>query len=136
MAQRDTVVCVVGAGPAGLVLAHLLQQAGVACVVLERRRLDEIHAHPRAGLIEHRTVGLLREHGLADPILQHGSENHRCEFRAGGQGMIVDYGALTGDALTMSIPSTRLVGDLTDMLLAAGGEVCFGTVANRIDQTE
>jgi p-hydroxybenzoate 3-monooxygenase len=134
--QHDTVVCVVGAGPAGLVLAHLLQQAGVACVVLERRRLDEMRAHPRAGLIEYRTVALLREHGLADPILQQGSENHRCEFRAGGLGMIVDYGALTGGRAHHVYPQHELVGDLADMLLAAGGEVCFGTVANHIDQTD
>ncbi len=64
-----TEVCVVGAGPAGLVLALLLQQSRISCIVLERLSRDAFRRVAGAGLIEHRTVQLLEPHGLAEPIL-------------------------------------------------------------------
>ncbi|MGH2628502.1 MAG: FAD-dependent monooxygenase, partial [Anaerolineales bacterium] len=74
MGVSETVVCIVGAGPAGLVLAHLLHGAGVGCILLECHDPDETRARPKAGLIEYRTVQLLRAHGLADTILAGGVE--------------------------------------------------------------
>jgi p-hydroxybenzoate 3-monooxygenase len=65
MGLRDPVVCIVGTGPAGLVMAHLLLRAGISFVVLERQDADGLRGRVKAGLIEHRTVALLGSYGLA-----------------------------------------------------------------------
>ena len=96
MGLRDPVVCIVGAGPAGLVTAHLLRRAGISFVVLERQEADGLRARVKAGLIEHRTVQLLSPHGLADPILRRGGRIGTIEFRADGQAFVLDYARLCG----------------------------------------
>ena len=68
-----TQVGIVGAGPAGLVLAHLLAQAGVESVVIEQRSREYIEKRVRAGLLEHATVRLLAERGLGERMLERGS---------------------------------------------------------------
>ena len=92
----QTEVCVVGAGPAGLVLALLLQQSEIPCIVLERLSQDAFRRRAGAGLIEHRTVQLLDSQGLAEPILLHGGTASVCEFRLEQQSFVLDYGALDG----------------------------------------
>ncbi|MBV8219142.1 MAG: FAD-dependent monooxygenase [Solirubrobacterales bacterium] len=75
-------MCIAGAGPAELALALMLLESGVPCLVLER--LDEEAFRNRragAGMIGHRTVQLLDEHGLAEPILTRGGANNACDFR-------------------------------------------------------
>ena len=64
-----TGVAIVGAGPAGLVLAHLLGQASIPFVVVERQDDASLGRHPKAGLIEYRTVQQLRREGLAGSVL-------------------------------------------------------------------
>ena len=91
MGLRDPVVCVVGAGPAGLVTAHLLWRAGISFVVLERQEAHVLCARVKAGLIEHRTVELLGPHGLAGPILGRGGQVGMIEFRADGHAFVLDY---------------------------------------------
>src|SRR5262249_13100975 len=83
----------------------------------------------KAGLIEHRTVELLRPHGLAEPILERGRENGTCEFRADGAAFVLDYGALSGGRGHYIYPQQELVGDWVEALLAAGGDVRSGGAA-------
>jgi p-hydroxybenzoate 3-monooxygenase len=128
-AGRDTVVCVVGAGPAGLVVAHLLEQAGISCVVLERQDATGLRARVKAGLIELRTVELLEPHGLAGTIVERGARNGVCEFRADGEGFVLDYGALCGGRGHYVYPQQELVGDWAESLIARGGEIRFGVRA-------
>ena len=123
----DRVVCIVGAGPAGLVLAHLLHQAGVSFVVLERLAAGELRFRTRAGLIENRTVELLKAYGLASPILERGSTNGVVEFRADGHQLVLDYGEITNSCGHYVYPQHELVGDWADELAAAGGNIRFGT---------
>ncbi len=122
----DRVVCIVGAGPAGLVLAHLLHQAGVSFVVLERLAAGELRFRTRAGLIENRTVELLKAYGLASPILERGSTNGVVEFRADGDELVLDYGEITNSCGHYVYPQHELVGDWADELAAAGGNIRFG----------
>ena len=68
----ETEVAIVGAGPAGLVLSHLLAARGIDCVVLEQRDRDYVEHRVRAGVLEHPTVELLRELGLADRLDREG----------------------------------------------------------------
>jgi p-hydroxybenzoate 3-monooxygenase len=67
-------VAIVGAGPAGLVVAHLLQREAIPFVVFERQALAELAGRPKAGLVEYRTVQLLAREGIAGSILQFTTE--------------------------------------------------------------
>lgn len=134
--MRDPVVCVVGAGPAGLAVAHLLHRAGVSFVLLERQRGDGLRTRMKAGMIEHRTVELLDSYGLAGPILERGSRIGVCEFRVDGQAFVLDYAALCGGRGHYIYPQQELVGDWAEQLLAAGGDLRFGFEVSGIDQDE
>ena len=113
----DAEVCVVGAGPAGLAVALLLQKSQIPCVVLERLSRDAFRRVAGAGLIEDRTVRALELHGLAEPILLHGGTNGVCEFRFEGRSLVLDYGALTGGRGSFIYPPARARG-------MVGGAVC------------
>jgi p-hydroxybenzoate 3-monooxygenase len=134
MTTLETTACVVGAGPGGLVLAHLLRAAGISTVVLERAQAGDVRAHTRAGLIEHRTFELLRAHGLADGVSARGVANDTCEFRYDGASLCFDYGAQAGGRGHRSYPQHLLVGELVDALAAAGGAIRFGVRATRVLQ--
>lgn len=127
-------VCVVGAGPAGLVVAQLLQTAGISCVVLERQEAGDLRARTKAGMIEDRTVELLRPHGLAAPILERGTRIGMCEFRADGEAFVLDYAALCDGRGHYIYPQQELVGDWAEALAAAGGELRFGLRVTEIEQ--
>jgi p-hydroxybenzoate 3-monooxygenase len=136
LSSLKSVVCIVGAGPAGLAVAHLLRRAHVACVVLERLRAEDLRARTKAGLIEQRTVELLRPSGLASPILERGARNGVCEFRADGQAFVLDYGALNGSPGHYIFPQHELVAEWAEQLLAGGGDVRFGMRATAVTQDE
>src|SRR5450432_1201285 len=92
--DKDTaLVCIVGAGPAGLVLAHILHQSNISFVILERDQSGELRSRTKAGLIEQRAVAALRPFGLADTIIRHGGRNGTCEFRVDGGAFVLDYGS-------------------------------------------
>ena len=136
MGLRDPVVCIVGAGPAGLVTAHLLQRAGISFVVLERQEAGGLRARVKAGLIEYRTVELLSPYSLADPIVRRGGRIGMIEFRAGGQAFVLDYAGLCGGRGSYIYPQHELVADWAGQLLAAGGDLRFGVEATGIGQSE
>ena len=135
MGLRDPVVCIVGAGPAGLVTAHLLQQAGISFVVLERQEADGLRTRVKAGLIEHRTVGLLGPYGLAEPITARGGRVGMIEFRADGQALVLDYAGLCGGPGSYTYPQHKLVVDWAGQLQAAGGDLRFGVEATGVEQS-
>jgi p-hydroxybenzoate 3-monooxygenase len=132
----QTEVCVVGAGPAGLVLALLLQQSDIPCIVLERLSQDAFHRRAGAGLIEHRTVQLLNAHGLAEPILLHGGTASVCEFRLEQQSFVLDYCALTGGRGNFIYPQHELVAAFAERFAAAGGEIRFGVRGSKVEQDD
>lgn len=103
-------VGIVCAGAAGLALALLLQRAGVSCGVLERQDAASLCASMKAGMLGHRTVELLKRHGLADTILERGRRIGSCEFRAGGDAFVLDYAALCGGRWAPIYPSTSAKG--------------------------
>ena len=119
-----TQVGIVGAGPAGLVLAHLLHLQGIESVVLERRDREYIENRIRAGVLEHNTVDLLNALGVGDRMNEEGMVHHGLELRFGGQGHRIDMKGLTGREITV-YGQHEVVKDLIAARLEAGGEILF-----------
>jgi p-hydroxybenzoate 3-monooxygenase len=125
---------VVGAGPAGLVVAQRLRQANVSCLLLERSSADKLCSRAKAGMLEHRSVRALAEVGLAAPILERGTTNGVVELCVGGQRRVFDYAALTGGHGHHVLSQHLLVRAWADALLAAGGHISFSTEVLAVHQ--
>ncbi|QDQ16053.1 4-hydroxybenzoate 3-monooxygenase [Streptomyces spectabilis] len=122
-------MAVLGAGPAGLVLANLLLARGIDCVVLERSDRDSLRARARAGFLAANTVRVLERHGLADGLLRHGQTHSTCEFRTEDGRFRLDYSTLGQREPHTVYPQQDLVADLLTHYQAAGGRIRFGTEA-------
>ncbi|MBL1075372.1 4-hydroxybenzoate 3-monooxygenase [Nocardia sp. 2] len=127
-----TAVLVLGAGPAGLVLANLLCAAGVDCVVVERRGRAHVEQRARAGFLSPDSVDVLRAHGL-DHGLRHAGRTHdRCEFRSAAGRVELRYSELGRGRVHTVYPQQLLVTDLIAELLRRGGRILFDTTATAI----
>ena len=127
-------VAIVGAGPAGLVVAYLLQREGIPFVLFERQSLAELAGRPKAGLVEYRTVQQLAAEGIAGSVLEFRTENHRSEFRTPEESVLVEYAAMTGGRPHYIYPQHELVHRLCTALTAAGGSVRFGHSVRAVSQ--
>jgi p-hydroxybenzoate 3-monooxygenase len=139
MAQEQTLqttVCIIGAGPAGIVLANILRRSHVDCLVIDAISRAEIFARGRAGVIESTTVDCLQRHDLAEPLIQHGRTNDRCEFRSPSGSVLFNYGALNNGEVHAIYPQNQLVDDLTQIYLDRGGQLYFNYVGQAIHQTD
>jgi p-hydroxybenzoate 3-monooxygenase len=117
-----TQVVILGAGPAGLLLSHLLGAKGVESVVLEVRSRDYVRSRIRAGVLEHGTVELLRSVGLGKRVVREGFVHEGVELSSGGSGFRIDFRARTGKAVTI-YGQTELQKDLFDAADKAGAVV-------------
>lgn len=133
--REETTVGIIGAGPAGLLLANLLHQDGVACVVLEQRTQHHIEHRARAGAYEDRIVRTLDKYGLADGLLSHSIYHGGCEFRLDGERFRVPYADLTGKAHYI-YPQQSLVRDLVTFFVGNGGEIRFNSAVQRVENHE
>jgi p-hydroxybenzoate 3-monooxygenase len=125
----DTQVAIVGAGPAGLVLAHLLRRDGIDCVVLEARTRAYVERRVRAGVLEQGTVDVLTELGVADRLHREGMVHHGLELRFGGRGHRIALSELAGGRAITVYGQQEVVKDL----IAAGPEVRFEAEAEEVD---
>jgi p-hydroxybenzoate 3-monooxygenase len=123
--MMDTQVGIVGAGPAGLLLAHLLHLRGIESVVLEARSREYVEARVRAGVLEQTTVDLLDSAGVAERLHREGLVHHGLELRFDGRGHRIDFAELTGGRAITVYGQQEVVKDLIAARLAAGGELLF-----------
>jgi p-hydroxybenzoate 3-monooxygenase len=120
-----TQIGIVGAGPAGLVLSHLLHQQGIESVVIENRSRQYVEERVRAGVLEQGTVDLLIETGVGQRMKREGLVHYGIELRFNGQGHRIDFNELTeGKGITI-YSQHEVVKDLTNARLVAGGQILF-----------
>jgi p-hydroxybenzoate 3-monooxygenase len=125
MASLDrTQVGIVGAGPAGLLLARLLEVHGIDSVILEARSREYVEARIRAGVLEQGTVDLLEEAGVAGRLHREGLVHDGAEIAANGRRLRIDFRELTGKAVTV-YGQTEVTRDLIAARLAGDGPIVF-----------
>lgn len=120
-----TQIAVVGAGPAGLMLCHLLARAGIESVAVDLRTRREIEHTPRAGILEQRSVDLLADSGVSDRVYREGERHDGIVLAFGGDSHRIDFRHLVG-ASTRLYPQTDVFADLADARARDGGDVRFG----------
>jgi p-hydroxybenzoate 3-monooxygenase len=131
-----TQVGIVGGGPAGLLLSHLLHLQGIESVVLERRSREDLETTVRAGVLEHGTAGLLNEVGVGERMLREGSVHHGIELRFDGRGHRIDFADLT-DGLSITIYGQQeVVKDLIRARLEANGKILFEARAESVEDPD
>lgn len=127
-----TRVAIVGAGPAGLLLSHLLAGAGIESVVIDQRSRDEIESTIRAGILEQGTVDVLTATGASPRVLRDGHRHDGIELRFDGQGHRIDFPSLVGRSVWL-YPQHEVLKDLIASRLTGGQDVRFGTTAVRVE---
>ena len=124
MATLRTQVGIVGAGPAGLMLAHLLHLQGVESIVLESHTREYVENRVRAGVLEQGTVNMLRESGVGARMQREGLQHHGIELRFGGKGHRIDFQDLVGKSITV-YAQQEVVKDLIAARLGYGAPIHF-----------
>ncbi len=132
--MERTQVGIVGAGPAGLMLAHLLRVAGIECVVLEHRDRAYVESRVRAGVLEHGAAELLRSSGVGGRMDREGLAHRGIYLQFAGGRHHLDFVELTGRGIVV-YGQQEVVRDLIGALLHAGTRILFGMPADSIQGT-
>jgi len=120
-----TQVGIVGAGPAGLMLSHLLHLGGIESVVLECRNRQYIEDRVRAGVLEQGTVDLMIETGVGERLRREGLRHEGVWFSFGGRRHRINLSELTGGRAITVYAQQEVVKDLVQARVSAGGQIVF-----------
>ncbi|MFC0557636.1 4-hydroxybenzoate 3-monooxygenase [Halalkalibacter alkalisediminis] len=120
-----TQVGIIGAGPAGLMLSHLLHLEGIESVIFENRTREEIEGTIRAGVLEQGTVDLLNVTGVGERMMREGHLHHGIELQFNGIRHRVNMHELTEGKSIMVYPQHEVIKDLVAARLEAGAEIYF-----------
>ena len=126
-------VGIVGAGPAGLTLARLLQVQGIQSVVLEDRSRDYVERRIRAGVLEQGTVDMLRDAGVGERMDREGIVHHGVELQFGGERHRIALSELTGGRTIVIYGQTEVVKDLIAARVADGEPLLFEVEDVRVE---
>jgi p-hydroxybenzoate 3-monooxygenase len=119
-----TQVAIIGAGPAGLLLGHLLRSEGIDCVVIERQTSAHVLSRIRAGVLEQGTVGLMARLGLDDRMRAEGLPHGGFNLADGERLIRIDVEGLTGQQV-MVYGQTEITRDLMDAATERGLQVIY-----------
>jgi p-hydroxybenzoate 3-monooxygenase len=120
MKPTRTQVAIIGAGPSGLLLGHLLHKAGIDAVILERQAPDYVLGRIRAGILEQVTVDVLDEVGVGERMHREGLVHEGFEMLWAGRRHRMDLTRLTGGKKVMVYGQTEVTRDLMEARSAAG----------------
>jgi p-hydroxybenzoate 3-monooxygenase len=120
-----TQVGIVGAGPAGLMLSHLLHRDGIESVVIEDRSRRYVQERVRAGVLEQGTADLMVETGVGESLKREGLVHRGLELRFARRGHRIDLCELTGGKTVTIYGQNKVTEDLTNARLGAAGQVIF-----------
>jgi p-hydroxybenzoate 3-monooxygenase len=128
-----TTVGIVGGGPAGLLLARLLHDAGIDCVVLESHDRAHVEQRQRAGILEQSTVDALRACGAGERLDREGLVHDGIELRWERRGHRIDFPSLAGGRRVWVYAQTEVVKDLIALQLKDGPPLCFQARAQAVE---
>jgi p-hydroxybenzoate 3-monooxygenase len=131
VSRTRTQVVVVGGGPAGLMVSHLLARSGIESVVLDTRTVEEIENTHRAGILEHDSVRLMVDSGVSDRVLTEGHEHQGIDLRFGGVSHRIDFQALVGASCWL-YPQTEVFVDLYRARARVGADLRYGLAGTEI----
>jgi p-hydroxybenzoate 3-monooxygenase len=137
--KMRTQVGIVGAGPAGLMLSHLLHLQGIESVILEATSREHVESRIRAGVLEQGTVDLLTETGVGERLQRQGLFHGGIELRFAGRGHRIDFRELTGGKGVVIYAQHEVIKDLVAARLAANGQIVFeaaGVQVHSLDSNE
>jgi len=126
---HTTTVGIVGAGPAGLLLARLLHQAGIDCVVLEARDRAYVEQRQRAGVLEQSTVDVLHGCGAGERLEREGLPHDGIELSWNGRRHRIDFPKLADGKRVWVYAQTEVVKDLIKLQMADGAPLLFEATA-------
>lgn len=130
-----TQVAIIGAGPAGLILSHLLEQSGISSIIIDQRSRDEIESTIRAGILEQSTVDLLTAIDPNSRVHTVGQRHDGIELRIHGEPHRIDFPSLVGRSVWL-YPQHEALKDLLALRLGAGQDLRFGVTALRVEDTD
>lgn len=134
MTTERTQVAIVGAGPAGLLLSHLLAEAGIDSIVLDNRTREEIEGTIKAGILEQGTVEILEKipHSRVHTV---GHKHDGIELRFNGEGHRIDFPSHVGRSVWL-YPQHEALIDLIKARLEAGQDLRFGAEVKTVEDAE
>jgi len=120
-----TQVAIVGAGPAGLLLSHILHLNGIESVIVEKQSRSSIEEIIKAGVLEQGTVDLLNEIGAGSRMMSEGLRHEGIVLRYDGRDARIDLAALTGGKAVKIYAQHDVIKDLVKVRLETGGDIRF-----------
>src|SRR5271169_2999007 len=125
MKKMHTKIGIVGAGPAGLVLSHLLHLQGIESVIIENRSQQYVEERVRAGVLEQGTVDLMIQMGVGERLKREGLVHHGVNLRFGRQTRRIDFAELTGGKGITIYAQHEVIKDLNKARREAGGQIFY-----------
>lgn len=129
--MTHTPVAIIGAGPAGLTLSHLLHQYGVESVIFESRSRTDVEETVRAGVLEQGTMNLMRETGVGERMDREADIDDAIEIAIDGQRTRIDLAGLTGHHMAV-YPQHEYLTDFIAKRLEDGGTIFFETTVDEV----
>ena len=128
-----TQVAIIGAGPAGLLLSHMLHLRGIDSVIIESRSREAIEATIRAGVLEQSTVDLMTEIGAGERMKREGFVHHGFELRFAGRSHRINLHDLAKGRVITVYAQHEVLKDLIALRLRTGGQIHFEAKASALE---